>query len=298
MRMHDFGDVAGGRAHLNRQHAFRDQFARVTTGDADAENALRLRVDDQLRHAIRAVKGQRPTGSAPREFHDLDNLALCLRFRFGQTAPRHLWISEHHGRNDDLVPLRHFAANHLDSNTRLFVRLVRQHDAARDVADGADDRVGRLHPGVHLDETLLIALDLGVLQAKVRAVRHAANRDEHTVIELFCEHAASVHGHFDLLTSSGHLCHLGLEANLFEILLCQLRHWTNEVRVSAGENRIHRLDHDHLAAQPRVNGAEFHADVATANDEQALGNFVHIERLGRGHDARIPQVERLRHRRL
>ena len=44
MRMHAFGKVAHGRAHLHGKHAFGNQFTRAVTGNPYSENALRFRI--------------------------------------------------------------------------------------------------------------------------------------------------------------------------------------------------------------------------------------------------------------
>ena len=47
------------RAHLDRQHAFGDQLAGAGADEADAEDALGLRIEDQLRQAVDPVERDR-----------------------------------------------------------------------------------------------------------------------------------------------------------------------------------------------------------------------------------------------
>ena len=49
-------EVLCGRAHLNGQNTFRDQFAGAVPNNSHAENSLRFRLDDQLGQTFRSVK--------------------------------------------------------------------------------------------------------------------------------------------------------------------------------------------------------------------------------------------------
>ena len=71
------------------------------------------------------------------------------------------------------------------------------------------------------------------------------------------------------------------------------QHRANQVRVRASQEALHGLDNHDFAAEVGINGTEFHADVATADHQQILRNFFHLQRFGRGHNARVSQVEQL-----
>ena len=53
MRMDGELQVGGVRAHLDREHAFRDQLARAGADQADAEDPLGLGIENQLRSGRR-----------------------------------------------------------------------------------------------------------------------------------------------------------------------------------------------------------------------------------------------------
>ena len=92
-----------------------------------------------------------------------------------------------------------------DGDARLLVRLVREQDAAGDVADGVNGRVAGLLLRVDLDEAFFVQLDLGVFQAEIGAVRHAADGNQNAVVK-FGKFFAVVFGFdFDLLADRGHL---------------------------------------------------------------------------------------------
>ena len=89
---------------------------------------------------------------------------------------------------------------------------------------------------------------------------------------------------------------LRLEPDFLEHFLGVGHDGTREVGIRAGENRVQRLDQDNLAAERGIDGAEFHADVTAADDEQVFGNVLDFQRLGGSHHARIAEVKRLGHR--
>ena len=81
------GKILRGRAHLDGEHAFGNEFARAVADDAHAQHAFGGGVNDELGHAVSAVKGECTSARAPREFRHGDFDALGLRLGFGQAAP-------------------------------------------------------------------------------------------------------------------------------------------------------------------------------------------------------------------
>ena len=298
MRVDAEGKILRGRAHLDGEHAFGDEFARAMADDAHAQHALGGRVNDELGHAVGAVKGQCAPASSPREFRHADFDALGLRLGFGQAAPGDLGVGEDDSGDDGLVCAGRLAGDDFHGGARLARGLVRKHHAARDVADGVDGRVGGLLFLVHHEEALFVELGLGVFEAEVFAVRRAAHGDEDAVVEFFLLHAFVLGDDFDLLPGGGHLQDLRLHAHLGEILLRVSHHRPREVGVGAEENAVERLDDGDFAAERGVNRAQLHADVAAADDEQLLGNLLNLQRLGGGHYTRVAEVESLRQRGL
>ena len=64
----------------------------------------------------------------------------------------------------------------------------------------------------------------------------------------------------------------------------------DEVAVCAGQKASRHFNDRHFGAERRVNCAEFEADVAAADDQQALRHLFDFQRAGRIHHARA--VER------
>ena len=292
------GKVLRGRAHLDGEHALGDEFARAVPDDAHAQHALGGGVNDELRETVSAVEGQRAAARAPRELRHGDFDAFGLRLSFGKAAPRDLGVGEDDGGDDGFVRAARFAGDDFHGGAGLARGLVREHHAARDVANGVDGWVAGLLLVVDDEEALFVELGLGVFEAEVVAVRRAAHGDEDAVVEFFLLLAFVLGDDFDLLPGGGHFQDLRLHADLGEILLRVSHHGPGEVGVGPEENVIQRLDDGDFAAECGIDGAEFHADVAAADDEQRLGNLLHLQCLGGGHDARVAEVKGLRQRGL
>ena len=97
----------------------------------------------------------------------------------------------------------------------------------------------------------------------------------------------------DFFPLGRHFGDLGFEAQFAETGLRVFQHRPHQVGVRAAQNGVQRLDHHDFAAEAGIDAAQFHADVAAAHDQQILRHFLHFQRLGGGHDARIAQVQRL-----
>ena len=65
MGVHRLGEIARGRAHLDGEHAFADQIAGTDANDPNPQDALRVRLDDQLGEAVRTVEGKGAPGRPP-----------------------------------------------------------------------------------------------------------------------------------------------------------------------------------------------------------------------------------------
>ena len=152
---------------------------------------------------------------------------------------------------------------------RFVGRLVREHRLAGDVADGVDVRHGRAALRVDGDEAARRHLDAGGLDARDVAVGLAADRHEHLVEHLRLRldvafegdvHAVGLLHHADDLRARQHLLADGLDAPPEHV---------DEVAVGARQQPVEHLDDGDLRAEGRVDRAQFEADVAAADDEQA-----------------------------
>ena len=245
--------------------------------NSDTENPLGNWVDDELGGTVGPIVGEGPAAGTPGEFDHLDLDALGLGLSFGQTHPSHFGIGEDHRRNEVVAIHRVAVAGEVfNSDAGLLAGLVRQHDAASDVADGINVRVVGDHALIHLDEPLVIPLDARVLKSEVLPVGHSADGHQHSVILFVHLLAVELGSDLDLLSGGLNLQNLRLEAYFLEGLLGVGRHGSDEVGVGSGQHRFHGLDDRDLGTHRRVHRAEFHADVAAADDEQLfrdVGDF-------------------------
>ena len=70
MRMNRQLEVGRVRAHLDREHAFRDQFARAGADETDAEETLGLGIENQLGQAVGAIERDGAARRAPGKLRD------------------------------------------------------------------------------------------------------------------------------------------------------------------------------------------------------------------------------------
>ena len=67
-----------------------------------------------------------------------------------------------------------------------------------------------------------------------------------------------------------------------------------DFRVHAGGDLVEVFEHRHLGAEAGVDGAEFEADDAGADDDQFLGDLGQLERAGGGDDDLLVDLDALR----
>src|SRR5437899_11851622 len=178
-------DITGQGSHLDGEHALGDHFAGANTYDSNPENPLRLRVDEQLGHALGAVKRDRAARCGPGKLRDLYVAIFLLRLRLGEAAPGDLGIGKYDCRDcvwleGDFVPRDGF-----DRDAAFVRRLVRKHWLADYVADRVDGGIIGLELLIHLNESALADLHAGLVEAGNLGVRLASYRDQHPIENFF-----------------------------------------------------------------------------------------------------------------
>src|SRR5215831_16506553 len=178
-------NVGGDSRHLDRKYSFGDHFSRSHTDNANAEHAFRVRIEDQLRHSLRTIKGYRASGRSPGEFRnfDLAIFFLCLRFR--QTAPSHFRISEHDSRDGMGFEGNFVSSDGFDRGPALVRSLVRKHRLADDISDRIDRRIVGLPLFVYLNESALTNLHPCLLKSWNFGIRLSSHRHQHAIKDFF-----------------------------------------------------------------------------------------------------------------
>ena len=95
--MDGHADIGRQRTHFYGEDAFGDQFARACAYDADAEDALCLRIDKQFGETFRAIESDGAAGRGPGKFGDGDFASLFFGLRLGQAGPGDFGIGEDYG---------------------------------------------------------------------------------------------------------------------------------------------------------------------------------------------------------
>ena len=107
--------------------------------------------------------------------------------------------------------------------------------------------------------------------------------------------AVAFEGDLDLFAAGGHLGDFGLHADFLEMGFGIALDGPDQVGVGPGQDGVQSFNHHDFAAEGGVDGAQFHADVAAANDQQVGRDLLELERVARSHHARVAQIKRLRH---
>ena len=181
MRVHYRRQIGHRHAGTEGDARFRDKLAGPNAGHADAQDALRLRVDDELRDAIRPVGRQRPTRGAPHELCRRHLNAVGLRFQLRESDPRHLWVREDHCGDHRRLTRRLLATDHRDRARGIGRGLVGKQRPASAVTDGQNGGVRGPLLHVHADESRVVQPNACVLEAKIVRVGSAADGHENTV---------------------------------------------------------------------------------------------------------------------
>jgi len=125
MRVNGHRHIAGQCCHFDGEHSFGNQFAGTDANNADTEDALCMRINDQLCHSFRSIESDSPSGCGPRKLRNFDFPILLFRLSFGETAPGNLRI----GKNDcrDRVGLEgaFMSSDSFDRDSSLVRSLVR-----------------------------------------------------------------------------------------------------------------------------------------------------------------------------
>src|SRR5439155_13274361 len=145
---------------------------------------LRLRIENQLSHAFRAIESHSTSRRSPRKLRNLDFAIFFLRLRLRQPTPCDLRIGEHNRRyrvrfERDFVP-----GNRLNSGPPLMGSLVGQHRLTHHIADSVDRRIISLKLFVHLDEALSTDSYSSVFESRNLRIRLPSDRDENLVENL------------------------------------------------------------------------------------------------------------------
>ena len=145
----------------------------------DAQELVGLLVGDDLDEALGLAADERLADGLERQLADLDRDAVALAFVLRPADRRDLRPRVGRARHLEVVDVLGLCAGDVADRRDALVRgHVREQQAADDVADRVQVRLGGAHPRVDLDEALL---DLGArrLEADVVGVERATGGDEH-----------------------------------------------------------------------------------------------------------------------
>ena len=167
---------------------------------------------------------------------------------------------------------------------------MREHRLADDVADREDVRDIGAHLLVDRDPAAVADVYAGLLGRDVLSIRTPSHGEQHAVVGFGRGRAAAfgvLERRREALRPRLDLRDLRLEQDLLVALLDAARERLHDVGIGAGNEAVHELDDRHFAAERVVHRRHLEPDDAPADDEQAFGNLLELERAGRIHEAPI-----------
>ena len=165
-------------------------------------------------------------------------------------------------------------------------RLVREHRLPDDVADGEDVRHVRALLPVDGDEAALVDHDARGLALQALAIRRAADRNEHLVVQLRRGGLLALERDPEALAERLDAGDPGAQHHGLVPGRDALLERAHEVAIAAGHQAVRQFDDTDLHTEGGVHRRHLEPDDAAAHDEHALRQ-VELERAGGVDDARI-----------
>src|SRR2546421_4978810 len=181
MSVADPGDVLACRAEFHGHHAFGDELRNHWPDGVQAEDAIGLRVGDELHETARIPQRPGPAvgheGKRAGAISDASSFELLL----GLADPGDLWRRVDHPWHGVEIHMSMLAGDALGHGSALVLGLVREHRTAHDVADRPDPLEIRPAVGVDGDEPAFVELETDRLGVESGGVWDASDRDDQLV---------------------------------------------------------------------------------------------------------------------
>ena len=270
--------VGLGCAHLQRNSKHLRQFASVGPQNMDAQNLVRVRIDDQLHHHLLVPARKGVLHGTEAGLVDVEVRRPLQRLFLSEANRSQLRLGED-GRCDEAVIHRPgLAAKDGVGKGMAFADGHRgEIGPVGDVAHGIDRRNGGAGRFIHPDGTVLTHFDTSLLEAEARNVRAAADGKEDLIggqrlAALGVARQLAVCILFD--------CGERVAADDLDALLLHLfMHGLAQIIVKAAQDFLAAVDERRLGAEAVEDAGEFHGDVAAAGDNHLPRHFGQMEGL-------------------
>ena len=173
------------------------------------------------------------------------------------------------------------ASGDLRRDVRFVHRLVREHRLADDVPDGEDVANVGAHLLVDRNEAAVGNRHTGLIRVDVPAVRAAANRNQHGIVDLRLRRRfGALESDFDAGGCRLGGNRLGLQHDVVEAARVFLLPYFDQIAVSAGHHAVQHFDDIDARAKRRIDGRHFEPDDAATDHQHALGDRFQLQRTG------------------
>src|SRR5205807_3913982 len=211
---------------------------------------------------------------------------------FADSDTGHFWVAVLHAGHVVLADgVGLLARDELGDGAAFPHALVGEHGRPGHVADGVVAGRGGLQAGIDLDEAPLGDLDAALRQADVFGVDRAARRHEHGGDLELARRAVGLDLDRHLVLGGRSLLHLGAGDHLDAALLVALRQRVRCFGVLERQDPRQRFDQRDAGPERAENVGELHADGPRADDRERGRRLLEEERLVRGNDGRLVDLQ-------
>ena len=277
MGVADPSDVFAGGTKGHRHGGLDDQLADPRADHMDTQHTVRLGMSQDLDQAICAADGAGSSVRLEGERSFLERDTLCLQLLAGLPDRRDLRIGVDDVGDRVVVDMSPARSDELRDGNALFFRLVREHGALHDIADGKDTGRRRLEVVVGGNSAAVVRRESHGIEPEVVGVWTPPHGHENAVARDGLQSIRLDNAAATLLAGTGDAnAELEGQALLLEDSCSLLANG----RVHHGEAAIGVLQDGDLGAETRPHRAQLEADHPCTNDDQMLRHLGIRECLG------------------
>src|SRR5207245_3541834 len=253
----------------------RSNYATLNTEDVSAQDLVRFAIHDGFHETAGLIHLQGPCDRSHRQLRDANVPLLRTSFRFGQANPAQLWIDKDRIGHLTIVSRGVLLFEEIGADeTEMRVRNMRESRPALDVAECVDGASRSFEAVIHLDEAAIIRFHPGRRKVQSVRVRRSPRGDQQMRTGQSGRSAVLLDLQLNAPVNLSDVNRSCLQQDLNPVLLQDLSNVSRDVGVLAGEQLASRLNNRHATAEAPEQLSKLQTNVATAQDQQVIGNNI------------------------
>src|SRR5947209_6863230 len=257
--------------NLERRH----NFATFDAEDRCAQDLVRFAIHDGLHETAGLVHLQGPCDRSHRQLRDANVPLLRASFRFGQANPAQLWIDKDRIGHLTIVSRGVLLFEEISADdTEIIVRNMRERRPALDVAECVDGASRSFEAVVYLDEAAIVRFNPSRRKAQGVRVRRSPCGDQQMRTGQSGRMAVLLDLQLNAPVNLSDMNRSCLQQDLNTVLLQDLANFSRDVGVLASQQLASRLNNRYTTAEAPKQLSKLQTNVATAQDQQVIGNNI------------------------